>query len=206
MSVTESLLAFLLAASLLTVTPGVDTTLVLRTAATEGSRQAARAALGISAGCLVWGVLVAVGLGALVAASDLAFTLLKWGGAVYLCWLGMNLLLRPRPVVLGEGDLSSTGTAWFAKGLLGNLLNPKIGVFYVSFLPQFVPAGFDATPYTFGLACLHVGLGLVWYTALILATRPLSDLLRRSKVSKTLDRVTGAVLLGFAVKLALTRR
>jgi RhtB (resistance to homoserine/threonine) family protein len=206
MSVNESLLAFLLAASLLIITPGVDTALVLRTAAVEGSKRAVLAALGVNTGCLAWGALVAMGLGALIAASEWAFTLLKWAGAAYLCWLGLNMLLRPRPAALADSGVSNGQRSWFMKGLLGNLLNPKVGVFYVSFLPQFVPAGFSAAPYMFGLACIHVLLGCVWCTLLIMTTRPLSAWLKKPSVSIALDRITGIVLVGFAVKLAMTRR
>jgi threonine/homoserine/homoserine lactone efflux protein len=203
--VAASLLAFLLAAGLLTVTPGVDTALVLRAAALEGSRRAALAASGIGLGCLVWGAAVAVGLAALLASSPLAYALLSWAGAAYLCWLGLRMLLWPRDAMGGAAATAVSGRAWFLRGLLGNLLNPKVGVFYVSFLPQFVPAGMAPGPWTFGLACLHVGMGLAWCALLIGATRPLGRVLRRPPVVRTLDRLTGAVFVGFGVKLALTR-
>ena len=86
MLVTDSLLAYTLAATLLTLTPGLDTALILRTATAEGGRKALHAALGIDLGCFIWGALVAFGLGALLAVSELAYTLLKWCGAGYLCW------------------------------------------------------------------------------------------------------------------------
>lgn len=95
MSITDNLLAFTFAATLLTLTPGLDTALVLRTATVEGKRQALQAMLGINAGCLLWGAAVAFGLGALVAVSEVAFNLLKYCGAAYLAWLGLNMLLRP---------------------------------------------------------------------------------------------------------------
>lgn len=96
MSVAQALAAYVVAAGLLTLTPGLDTALILRTAAVEGPKRAALAAVGIIAGCLVWGAAVALGLGALLAASSLAFTALKWAGAAYLVWLGLNLILKPR--------------------------------------------------------------------------------------------------------------
>ena len=92
----EAILAFTVAAAVLTVTPGLDTALVLRTAVANGSRTAAFAVVGIALGCLVWGAVVAVGLGALLAASALAFTIVKYVGAAYLLWLGVGLLLKPR--------------------------------------------------------------------------------------------------------------
>ena len=96
MTVTQSLISFVLAATLLTITPGLDSALVLRTAAVEGTSRAVRAGFGIVAGCLAWGGAIAVGLGALLAASATAFVVLKWIGVCYLVWLGIQLLRRPR--------------------------------------------------------------------------------------------------------------
>ncbi|MBP5126856.1 LysE family translocator [Pseudomonas protegens] len=206
MSITENLLAFTLAATLLTLTPGLDTALVLRTATVEGRRQALRAALGINAGCLIWGAAVAFGLGALIAVSELAFNLLKYCGAAYLAWLGLNMLLRPRHSFAPTGANSDPGTNWFLKGMLGNVLNPKVGVFYVSFLPQFIPQGQPLVAWTFGLVCIHVVLGLVWSLLLIAATRPLAGVLQREKVIQWMDRTTGMIFVLFAARLALSRR
>jgi len=206
MPLIDNLLAFTLAAALLTLTPGLDTALVLRTAAVEGRTQAWRAALGINVGCLLWGAAVAFGLGALLAVSELAYTLLKYCGGAYLCWLGLNLLLRPRTAIAptaGEGSASSN---WFVKGLLGNVLNPKVGIFYGSFLPQFIPQGQPLIAWTFGLVAIHVVLGLLWSLTLIGATRSLGEVLRKGAVIRWLDRTTGVVFLLFAAKLALSRR
>lgn len=196
------LLAFIAAASLLTVTPGVDTAIVLRTATLEGRRQAALAGAGICLGCLAWGVAVSLGLGALLQASELAYTVVKFTGAAYLIWLGSRLLFRPRASFdTGTGTSGGHGQA-FWRGLLTNLLNPKIGVFYVTFLPQFVPLGADVAGYSFFLACLHVLLTLAWFAVLIAATIPLGKLLRRPALTRALDRVTGGVLVAFGVRLA----
>jgi threonine/homoserine/homoserine lactone efflux protein len=201
-----SLLAFVAAASILTVTPGVDTAMVLRSAAGGGARAAWFAGLGIAAGCLVWGALVSVGLGALIAASPLAYGVLKGLGAAYLLWLGIGLMLRPRGGI-GEGGAGVSRDAWTAmrRGLLTNLLNPKVGVFYVTFLPQFVPAGVGVAGFSFLLACIHVVLGLLWFALLIAATRPLGRWLARPGVVRAMGRLTGAVFVGFGVKLALSR-
>ena len=208
MTIVQALLAFSVAAALLTITPGLDTALVLRTAAVEGPKRAALAGLGIVAGCLVWGAAVALGLGVLLAASNLAFTILKWAGAAYLVWLGIGLILKPRQ----NFDLSAPAApaggefAWMRRGLLTNLLNPKVGVFYVSFLPQFLPAGAPAAPFIVLLAALHAAMGLAWFAALIAATRPLAGVLQRAAVVRWLDRLTGGVFLAFGVRLALERR
>lgn len=209
MTVAQALAAFCIAAALLTIAPGLDTALVLRTAAAEGARGAALAGLGIVLGCLTWGAAVAFGLGALLAASQPAFSALKWAGAIYLVWLGAGLILRPRSRIALEaagGGASRHTRGWLGRGYLTNLLNPKVGVFYVSFLPQFLPAHVTAGPFIFLLAALHAAMGLVWFAALILATRPIARALRRPAVVRRLDRLTGLVFVSFGVKLALVRQ
>src|SRR4029077_10434420 len=145
MTTAHALLAFTAAAGLLTITPGLDTALVLRTAAVDGGRRALLAGLGVCLGCLVWGLAVAVGLGGLLAVSRLAYDILRVVGALYLIYLGVRLLLRPAPSLdLGSAD-PAPSPSWFARGLLTNLLNPKVGIFYVTFLPQFIPSGSSVT-------------------------------------------------------------
>lgn len=206
MSVTDSLLAFSFAALLLTLTPGLDTALILRTACAEGGKKAFQAALGINTGCFIWGAVVALGLGALLAVSELAYTILKFCGAAYLCWLGMQLLMRPRSSFSqNDGDISASGN-WFIKGMLGNVLNPKMGIFYVSFLPQFIPAGHSPFVWTFILVSIHVAIGTIWSVTLILSTHFASGILKKSRVVRAMDRATGGLFLCFAAKLALSTR
>lgn len=206
MTTLQAILAFIAAASILTLTPGVDTAMVLRTTAAGGARPAAFAALGVALGCMIWGVAVSIGLGALLAASPIAYTGVKWAGAAYLFYLGIQLLLRPRSQMEGGAD-SSGVNAWqvLRQGLLTNLLNPKVGVFYITFLPQFVPAGTSVALFSFALAAIHVLLSVIWFAILIAATVPMGRLLRRPAVVRGLDRVTGGVFVAFGAKLALTR-
>ena len=209
MTPAQALITFAIAAGLLTITPGLDTALVLRTAAAEGPRRAWLAAFGVCTGTLIWGAVVALGLGALLAASQVAFNVLKWAGAAYLVWLGLGLILKPRDRFDPAADGRATARpnrAWFWRGVLNNLLNPKAWVFYVSFLPQFVPTGAPAAPWMFMLAGLHVLMGLAWFAAIIGATRPISGALQKAVFVRWLDRITGGVFLGFGVRLALSRR
>ena len=206
MSVADSLLAFSLAALVLTLTPGLDTALILRTSAAEGGKKAFQAALGIDVGCFIWGALIAFGLGALLAASTLLYDGLKWLGAGYLCWLGIQLMLRPRESFTTASTHAVQRYSGFMRGLLGNVLNPKMGVFYVSFLPQFIPAGHSPLIWTFLLVAIHVALGTLWSLTLILATRYAAAVLRQPRFIKAMDRVTGCLFMLFAVKLALSSR
>ncbi|NBN78769.1 LysE family transporter [Microvirga tunisiensis] len=216
MDIASALLGFSIAAALLTMTPGLDTALVLRTATVEGARPALMAGLGIVAGCLAWGLAAALGLGAVLAVSQTAFQVLQICGALYLIWLGIGMIraaLR-RPGQTGPAGADADGTMgagaanrataplrWFWRGLVTNLLNPKVGVFYVSFLPQFLPQGVDVAAFSTLLAAMHAGMGLVWFALLIAATRPLARLLARPAVTRSLDGLTGAVLVAFGVRL-----
>ncbi|MCE1982235.1 LysE family translocator [Enterobacter ludwigii] len=206
MTVNDSLFAFSLAALLLTLTPGLDTALILRTACAEGGKKAFHAALGIDAGCFVWGALVALGLGALLAVSEMAYTVLKVCGAVYLSWLGLQLLIRPRSSFSDGDDNNVSQGNWFFRGMLGNVLNPKMGIFYVSFLPQFVPAGHSPLIWTFILVSIHVAIGTIWSVTLILSTHFASAVLKKSRVVRVMDRATGGLFLCFAAKLAISTR
>lgn len=208
MTTLQALLAFVAAASLLTVTPGVDTAMVLRAASAAGPRPAAFAAFGIGLGCLVWGAVVSVGLGALLATSKMAFTAVKWVGAVYLFYLGARLVLHPRSTfdaVLPSSTVKNESARLLRQGLLTNLMNHKVGVFYVTFLPQFIPPGASVAAFSFLLAMIHVLLGAIWFAILIAATMPAGRLLRRPTVIRALDRVTGGVFIAFGVRLALAK-
>lgn len=206
MSVADSLLTFSFAALLLTLTPGLDTALILRTSTAEGGKKAFQAALGIDTGCFIWGALVAFGLGAVLATSALLYDMLKWCGAGYLGWLGFQLLLKPRHTVAEPASENERGGNGFVRGLLSNVLNPKMGVFYVSFLPQFIPTGHSPILWTFILVTIHVLIGTLWSLTLIMVTRYASRILRNPRFIKSMDRVTGGLFMLFALRLALSQR
>ncbi|ERM06739.1 lysine transporter LysE [Pantoea agglomerans Tx10] len=205
---TTTLFSFLFAITILTLTPGFDTALVLRSAVAQGAKRASVTALGITLGCLVWGVAVGFGLGALLLASEMAYNLLKWLGASWLLYLGLKLLLKPRQAAIDSQQpaLQQGYLACFSRGLLGNLLNPKVGIFYVSFLPQFIPAGASVALWCSLMALAHMLLGLIWNAVLIGGSHYFAGHLRKPRVLKVMDRLTGCVFIGFAAKLALSRR
>jgi threonine/homoserine/homoserine lactone efflux protein len=207
-SVQGAVLGFGVVALLLTVTPGLDTALVLRSAVTRGRRDAAATALGVVAGVLAWGAAAAVGVSALLTASTVAYGALRLAGAVYLLWLGGRILwrlLRHRAAVDAGSPPVAAGGAWRSArtGLLTNLLNPKVGAFYVSVLPQFLPPG--TSPLAMGvlLALVHAVLSLVWFAGLVLGAVAARRWLQRPGVGRTVEGVTGVALLGFGLRLAL---
>lgn len=213
MTPAASLLAFTAAAALLTVTPGLDTALVLRTAIGESRRAALAAAAGICSGCLAWALLVAVGVAALLAASETAYAVLRVVGAAWLVGLGLRLLWRSRaggspvaPAPDAPAAAPSGVTRAYARGLLTNLLNPKVGVFYVTFLPPFVPPGVDPGPWLVALGAIHATLGLAWFAALVQTARAARRFLARPRVVAWIDRVAAVAFIGFGARLAFAQR
>ncbi len=202
MSIAASVWSFAAVVALLTVTPGLDTALVLRTSLMAGRRPAWGVTLGIQLGTLIWGVLTAAGLSALLAASRPAYEVLRWAGVAYLVSMGLRMILSRRHD-LPELERQEVGF-WrgFGRGLTTNLLNPKVGAFYVAMLPQFIP---DEAPHAVMgllLAGVHVAEGLVWSAALIGFASLMSGFLRSPAVRRLLDRLTGVVIIGFGVRLA----
>lgn len=208
----DNLWSFAIVVGLLTMTPGLDTALILRTAAVGAPRRAWGVVTGIQAGTLIWGVLTSAGVTAVLTASHLAYEVLRWAGAAYLIWMGLSMLwgARPgQPGPAGEPDDQpvATGNAFrpgLRRGALTNLLNPKMGAFYVALLPQFIPPG--ANTFAFGvlLAGIHIVLGTAWSALLIAVAHRLRAVLRRPGVRRLLDRVTGTVITGFGLRLATT--
>ena len=210
LSIWTALLAFASAAGLLTIVPGLDTLLVLRTATVEGPRRAMFAGLGICTGCLVWGLLVSAGLGAVFAVSNVAYQIVRISGAIYLFYLGLRLLFqREKPALVdstGEAASSRGSLRWFVRGLLTNLLNPKVGVFYVTFLPQFIPSHVNIVGFSVLLALIHAVEGILWFAALVFVTQPIARWLRHPKTTTVLNRITGGVFIFFGARLALERK
>lgn len=208
MTVTSALLGFALVAALMTLVPGVDTALILRSAITRGRSDALVATLGICTGVFSWGVIAAAGASAVLVTSQLAYQTLTYAGAAYLIFLGSQMLYRSfKAKDLAPTNLPLARTRWrtFSTGLITNLLNPKIGVFYLAVIPQFTPANAPALLMGMGLATVHVALTLIWGSILISGASVASRWLSSSRAVKWMDRITGSVLIAFGVRVALAR-
>jgi threonine/homoserine/homoserine lactone efflux protein len=203
----STLWSFVVVVGLLTLTPGMDTALILRTAVVGESRRAWGVVMGIQSGTLTWGVLTSAGITALLTASHLAYEALRWVGACYLIWIGLSMLWASRhhgpdrpaqPINVSAISGNAFYSGW-RRGALTNLLNPKMGAFYVALLPQFIPSG--AAPFTFGvlLAGVHVLLGTAWSMVLVVLARRLRAVLQRPIARRLLDRITGTVITGFGL-------
>lgn len=200
-----ALLAFILAAGLLAMTPGVDTALVLRALVLQGRRAAAAAVAGVALGCLGWGVAAALGLGVVLHKAPALHDSLKVLGGLYLLWLGLRSWCAPRQTLAMPKTPQASAAQAFSRGGLTNVLNPKVGVFYLSFLPQFVPAEGHATLWALGLAALHVLLSLLWFALLIALGASVQRQLQRPAVLRAMDRLTGLVFIAFGLRLMLSR-
>ena len=217
----EHLGLFVMAGILLNLTPGVDVLYILTQAVKGGGRAGAAAALGIVAGCFVHVGAATFGLSALIAASSTAFTTLKWLGAAYLMWVGWQLL-RTQAVsisgALSAGRVRASGKKSlikiFANGFWTNVLNPKVALFFLAFLPQFIDPetphktlAFVVLGLVFNLNSLWVNLGFAWLgTSLGAALGATSTPRWRALQGKLhwLERLAGAMFIGFGLKLALS--
>ncbi|MCF2531815.1 LysE family translocator [Yinghuangia soli] len=208
MDATTALWSFTLVVGLLTLTPGLDTALILRTAALGERSRAWGVVLGIQTGTLTWGVLTSLGITALLTASQLAYTILRWVGAAYLVWMGARMLYdtwrRVPQEAAAVGDARGGLVAGWRRGTLTNLLNPKVGVFYVALLPQFIPAGAQHLSFGVLLTCIHIALGLAWSAVLIAFARAVRRQLARPSVRQAIDRITGGIIAAFGLRLALS--
>lgn len=210
----EQFAAFLGVAILVIVTPGQDTALTIRNALLGGRRAGVFTAAGVAAGQAAWSVAASAGAAALLLASAPAFDAVRFAGAAYLIFVGAQALraaLRPGEVRDGRahGPRSSprlTAPAALRQGLLSNLGNPKMAVFFTSLLPQFAPAGRAAFPALLGLGLVFCALTLAWLTGYAFAVARAEDVLRRPHIRRALDAITGSVLVGLGLRLAATPR
>jgi threonine/homoserine/homoserine lactone efflux protein len=190
-------LAFLGVAAVVIVTPGQDTALTIRNTLFGGRRSGIFTACGVSTGQAVWAVATSAGVAALLRASEPAFTAVKLAGAAYLIWLGLQTIFHRTT----EAPAPHRGrTTAFRQGLVSNLGNPKMAIFFPSLLPQF------ASPPTFGtllaLGLVFSSMTLAWLTGYAVAVAKAGDFLRRARIRRALDRVTGAVLIALGLRLA----
>jgi threonine/homoserine/homoserine lactone efflux protein len=216
-----SILSFTAVAVLLTITPGVDTMLVLSQGLRDGRRTAVASGLGINTGLVAWAAASVLGLSALLAASQAAYDTVRLLGAGYLVYLGARALLAtwrrdaradrgtPAPAANDRAGIGTpaparprrTALAAYRRGVTTNLLNPKVGVFYVSLLPQFAPAGHRSAAIMMLLAGIHLVLSVLWLGGLAwLASRARHAL--SAKVKTRLERISGVVMIGLGVRIA----
>lgn len=205
--------SFTLAAAFLVLLPGPDTLVIVRNIVRGGRRLGVATVLGIQTGLAIWITAAILGLSALLRASEVAYTTLRIVGAAYLIWLGVQSW-RSRgtsfDATAPEGAAGATApsalrrmrASGYRAGLLSNLFNPKVGVFFVTFLPAFVPAGAPVTPTLLLFGAIFVALNLAYQLPLVLLATKVTELFSRERVRRLLDLLAGTVLVGFGIKLA----
>jgi threonine/homoserine/homoserine lactone efflux protein len=196
---------FVAVALVIVLTPGVDMALVTRNALRHGRRAALLTAAGINLGIALWTTAAALGIAALVATSARLFDVVKLAGVVYLVYLGVQTVRRRgRPLDAGAGGLTSRRA--LGQGLVSNLLNPKIAVFFTSLLPQFVDESGHALVALLVLGAIFNAIGVAWLTVYALLVARSRTVFLRPRFRRTFDTLSGVVLVGLGVRLAFERR
>lgn len=204
-----SLTTYLIAITLLTITPGVDTMLVIRNTARGGWRDGATSSFGICSGLFIHATISAVGISVILLQAAWAFSALKLLGAGYLVWLGISSwrkVIKQEPFTIENGKARIGGTFLMSRslreGFLSNVLNPKTAVFYMAFLPQFINPAQSALLQSLFLAGLHFIIAMIWQCLLALMVKQMKGWLQRPRVSQVFDGVTGTVMIGLGVRVA----
>ena len=205
---------FLVTGILLNLTPGQDTMFIIGKSLTGGRRAGAAAALGISVGSVFHTLAAALGLSAILKASALAFTIVKLVGAAYLLYLGVKLILSKQAQPLpGAGATANAAEARahsrsaFVQGIVTNILNPKVALFFLALLPQFIDPGSTSKTLAFlALGGTFITTGLIWCLVLAFAAAALQSFFQKNPTMRTLiDRVVGTLFLAMSVRLAWSR-
>lgn len=212
-----ALVSFALAATLIVLLPGPDSLVVVRGLVRDGRRGGVRTAAGVLCGLLVWVAAAALGLSGMLRASQIGYDVLKAAGAIYLLWLGVQSLrsIRRGASATGEAPDGDTVAAdgartgrrgWnrsgFVAGFLTDVLNPKVGVFFITFLPGFIPKGYPVGWTTAAFGAIFIVLTALYFAGLIGVSATIADWMSTARIRRRLDALTGLVLIGFGLRLA----
>ncbi|QCI66173.1 LysE family translocator [Phreatobacter stygius] len=209
------LLSFMLVSIVVIVVPGPDTAVALRNTLFGGRAAGVSTALGIAAGQVVWALAASAGMVAVLVASEPLFLAVKYAGAAYLVWLGIQALreaFRPSPLAPGQGGPRQppqrriTPSAACRQGLVSDLGNPKMAVFFSSLLPQFVPAGGETFSALLFLGLVFALMTFLWLALYAALVARLGDVLRLPGVRRTVEAVTGVLLVGLGLRIAAEQR
>ena len=205
-----ALVSFTVASVLIVLLPGPDSLVVVRGLVRGGRRGGLATAAGVLCGLAVWVAATTLGLSALLRASQAGYDVLKVAGACYLVWMGVRSLLAMRRTAAevateGDGPMAPArllGGSGFVAGLLTDILNPKVGVFFVSFLPGFVPDGYSVGWTTLGFGILFTVLTAIYFLGLVAVSGTVAHWMRVPRIRRRLDALTGLVLVAFGIRLA----
>ncbi|MEL7153775.1 MAG: LysE family translocator [Pseudomonadota bacterium] len=209
MSVSE-IFTFIIVASLLVISPGPNGVLIAKTVPTSGRTAGFANVAGFVAAFYVHGALSILGISILLLQSSVAFAIVKYTGAAYLCWIGIRALIdawrgEKAPATVAPAKRRRTLVRAFAEGFLTNALNPKVSMFYLAAFPQFISVADGSAVSAFLLVFLHSVLNAIWFTTMVLLFATLTSMASGDGFQRWLKGVTGVVFIGFGVKLATVR-
>lgn len=205
----NDLFTFLLLSLFVVMSPGIDTALITKRTISDGRKDGFKMALGITAGSLVHTLAVAFGLSAILMQSAIAFEIVKYVGAIYLIYLGVSSFITRKNKQAHNNEQFNEGSrskAAFKQGLISNVLNPKVAMFFITFLPQFVMNGNNVTAQLITMGVIYTLLSITWFFIYVFFINYLREWLMSDKVQNIMDKTTGLVLIGFGLKLALEKQ
>jgi RhtB (resistance to homoserine/threonine) family protein len=199
------MITYLIMTFFVVLSPGVDTALITKRTIAEGKKDGLQMALGITAGSLVHTLAATLGISMLILQSAVAFTILKWVGAIYLIYLGIrSLVKRIQTEQSNETNRFNKGGA-FKEGLLSNILNPKVAVFFITFLPQFVTGKDTAAIELLTMGSIYAIVSILWFVCYVYCLHYVREWLLSPTVQIYMEKATGIVLVGFGIKLLFTQ-
>ena len=209
-TVPNHFLVYIGVVTLIALMPGPDTAVVTKNALIHGRGAALGSAIGVNVGLSVWTVATALGVASLLRASGSVFTALKLIGALYLTWIGIRAIMDSRRAARGTEPVAAParaidGRGGFNQGVLSNLANPKVAIFFTSLLPQFVSGHGSALLQMLLLGAAFIAINVAWMCSYALVAVRMSDVLSRARVKAAIDRFSGVVLIGVGIRLAIER-
>ncbi|CAH0272708.1 Leucine efflux protein [Peribacillus sp. Bi96] len=200
---------FLVLSLFVVMSPGIDTALITKRTISDGRKDGYRLAIGLSTGSLVHTFAAAFGISTILMQSAVVFEIVKYVGAFYLIYLGLSSFIkRTKKDVTHVENLNNSEMkkSAFKQGLFSNVLNPKVAMFFLTFLPQFVKTGENATQQLIMMGVIYTGLSIAWFFVYVYLINSLRVWLMSMKVQRIMDKATGIVLIGFGLKLALDKQ
>ncbi len=202
------LLVYIGVVTAIALLPGPDTAVVTRNALVHGREAALGSAIGVNVGLATWTLATALGVAAILRSSATVYDLLRLLGALYLIWIGARALWDSRhpgdaPASAAGSGRTIDGRGGFRQGVISNLANPKVGIFFTSLLPQFISPHGAALPQMLLLGGIFIAINIVWMSSYALAAVRLSDVLSRPRIKARIDRLSGLVLVGVGIRIAI---
>ena len=199
---------FIIACVLLIILPGPDTAIVTKNTVVAGRKGGMQTMLGSCVGLSIHTIAAVAGLSAIIVKSAVAFTVLKYVGAAYLCYLGVRTLMNMRAKKTDVDEdllVEAKGSSYFKQGFITNVTNPKVAVFFLTFLPQFLAPGADAFWSFLVMGIIYTVLTFAWFFFYVVLLDKVRNFMKRPSTQASIEAITGVVLIGFGIKLAFEK-